>query len=109
MIDLMLIAGSALCVLSIVAAIVAVSQTRAPRGAAILLMLGIIVLLIGAKMDAKAMNPANMVGAWKRLFAGEISLRMPEAPAEGGASDPASTGADAAPATPSTEAPAASQ
>lgn len=91
MIDLMLIAGSALCVLSIIMAVVSVAQTRAPRGAAIALMLGIIVLLIGAKMEPASINVQNMVGAWKRLFAGEVSLshEAPVAPAASVAETPA--------------------
>ena len=77
MIDLLLLLGSALCVISIVLAVIAVAQTRAPRGAAIALMLGIIALLVGAKMNPAAMTPENMVGAWQRLFAGEVSLSAP--------------------------------
>lgn len=73
MVDLLLIAGSALGALSVVMAVIAVAQTRAPRGAAIALMLAIIVFLIGAKMDPAAFNPGNLGAAWKRLFAGEIS------------------------------------
>lgn len=74
MVDLLLVAGSALGVLSVLMAVVAVIQTRAPRGAAIALMLAIILFLLGAKMDPSAINPVNLGQAWQRLFAGEISL-----------------------------------
>ncbi len=102
MIDLLLIAGSALCALSIVMAIIAVAQTQAPRSAAIALMMGILLLLLlGAKSDPAAVNPDNMMGAWKRLFAGEVSLALPEeAPAAEVPADTAPAATNDAAATP---------
>ncbi|WP_312528414.1 hypothetical protein [Paracoccus sp. (in: a-proteobacteria)] len=115
MIDLLLIVGSGLCVASIVMAIIAVARTQAPRSAAIALMMGVLLLLLGAKSDPAAVNPENMLGAWKRLFAGQVSLSVPvEAPSvpapdvapavDGGASGAANTPATD---TPATSAPAA--
>lgn len=83
MIDLLLLAGSALCVISIIMAAIAVVQTRAPRGAAIALMLGITLLLVGAKMEPAAVTPDNVMTTWQRMLRGEITLRGPvEVPAD---------------------------
>lgn len=82
MIDLMLLAGSALCVISIVMAIISVAQTRAPRHAAIALILGLVLLFAAAWMQPAALGPQQVMAAWQRLFAGEIRL---EAPATTGA------------------------
>lgn len=89
MIDLLLLAGSAICVISVIMAIVAVAQTRAPRGAAIALMLGVALLLFAAKSDPGAVNPQNVLDTWQRGLRGEITLRGP-------VSAPAQTAGDAA-------------
>lgn len=118
MIDLLLIVGSGLCVASIVMAIIAVARTQAPRSAAIALMMGVLLLLLGAKSDPAAVNPENMLGAWKRLFAGQVSLSVPvEAPSapapdvapavDGGVSGAAPAANTPATDTPATSAPAA--
>ncbi|MFB9221514.1 hypothetical protein [Paracoccus cavernae] len=78
MVDLLLIAGSAFGVLSVILAVIAVMQTRAPRGAAIGLMLAIIFFVLGAKVDPAAINPIRLGEAWQKLFAGQISLQEPE-------------------------------
>lgn len=77
MIELLLLGGSALCVISIVMAVIAVVQTRAPRGAAIALMLGIIGLAVAAKNDPAAVTPDNVVATWQRMIRGELTLRGP--------------------------------
>ena len=74
MIDLMLLAGTALCAISIAMAIVAVLQTRAPRGAAIIVVRGLVVLFSAARMEPSAVNSQNLLDAWQRLFAGEITF-----------------------------------
>lgn len=81
MIDLMLLGGSALCAISVMMAVVSVLQARAPRGAAIVLMLGFIVLFVAARMDPAAINPQNMAQTWQRLLAGQISFQDSFAPA----------------------------
>lgn len=104
MIELLLLGGSALCVISVVMAVVAVAQTRAPRGAAIALMLGIIALAVAAKTDPAAVTPENTLNTWQRLFRGEITLRGPIEPIVSEPASPASEPAadasapDAAPA-----------
>lgn len=77
MIELLLLGGSALCVISVIMAVVAVAQTRAPRGAAIALMLGIIALAVAAKTDPAAVNPNNVLNTWQRMIRGELTLRGP--------------------------------
>lgn len=80
MADLLIIVGSGLCVLSILLAIIAVMQTRAPRGAAIALLLGLAAIFVAAKADPAAVSVGGTIDAWKRLFAGEISLSAPPEP-----------------------------
>lgn len=77
MIELLLLGGSALCVISVIMAVVAVAQTRAPRGAAIALMLGIIALAVAAKSDPVAVTPDNVLHTWQRMIRGELTLRGP--------------------------------
>ncbi len=88
MIQLMLLAGTALCVISVVMAVIAVAQTRAPRAAAIALMLGFIVLFVAARMQPGAVTPENVVQVWQKLMRGELTLEEP-APAEAPAPAPA--------------------
>lgn len=100
MIELLLLGGSALCVISVIMAVVAVAQTRAPRGAAIALMLGIIALAVAAKTDPAAVNPDNVLNTWQRMIRGELTLRGPidPAPIDPVPVDPVSSQPDATPA-----------
>ncbi|MEF9600796.1 hypothetical protein O4J55_00190 [Paracoccus sp. PXZ] len=107
MIDILLLAGVALCVLSVLLAIVSVARTQAPRGAAILLVLGIVLLLVGGWRDQRPFGLQSLEESWQRLVNGEVTMGTdpvtapaPEAPVE--------TPAAQAPAeTPATETPAA--
>ncbi|TWI34491.1 hypothetical protein [Paracoccus sulfuroxidans] len=109
MTDILIIAGTVLCALSVLLAIIAVAQTRAPRGAALALVLGIAALFGGAYTSDAPFNVDSVTGAWKRLTAGQVSLSTdpvtaPEPAADAPAADvPAAD----APATPSADAPAA--
>ncbi|WP_294925225.1 hypothetical protein [uncultured Paracoccus sp.] len=69
MIDLMLLAGSALCAISVVLAVVSVAQTRAPRVAAITLVLGLALLFGAAWLRPAAVGPQQVLDAWQRLLA----------------------------------------
>ncbi|KGJ11369.1 hypothetical protein EQ718_08280 [Paracoccus versutus] len=111
MIDILLLAGVALCVLSVLMAIVSVARTQAPRGAAILLVLGLAMLLAGGWLDQRPFGVQSLQESWQRLVNGQVTTGTdpvtapaPEAPAE---EAPAETPAADAPATPAVEAPAA--
>ncbi|WP_240540186.1 hypothetical protein [Paracoccus sp. pheM1] len=111
MIDILLLAGVALCVLSVLMAIVSVARTQAPRGAAILLVLGLAMLLAGGWLDQRPFGVQSLQESWQRLVNGQVTTGTdpvtapaPEAPAE---APPAETPAADAPATPAVEAPAA--
>lgn len=110
MIDILLLAGVALCVLSVLMAIVSVARTQAPRGAAILLVLGLAMLLAGGWLDQRPFGVQSLQESWQRLVNGQVTTGTdpvtapaPEAPAE---EAPAETPAADAPATPAVETPA---
>ncbi len=68
--DNLLLAGLTLCLLSLPVAVVALLSTRAPRGAAMILVFGVL-LLFGAAYLAEEPLGLNSVGqAWSRVFAG---------------------------------------
>ncbi|QFG38061.1 hypothetical protein BDE18_0689 [Paracoccus pantotrophus] len=111
MIDILLLAGVALCALSVLLAILSVARTQAPRGAAILLVLGIVLLLAGGWLDQRPFGIQSLQESWQRLVSGEVTTGTdpvtapaPEAPAEEAPEE--APAADAA-ATPAAEAPAA--
>ena len=113
MIDILLLAGVALCVLSVLMAIVSVARTQAPRGAAILLVLGLAMLLAGGWLDQRPFGVQSLQESWQRLVNGQVTTGTdpvtapapaPEAPAE---EAPAETPATDAPASPAVETPAA--
>ena len=101
MIDILLLAGVALCVLSVLAAILSVARTRAPRGAALLLVLGIALGFAGAWLDQRPFGVESLEESWDRLVKGEIALAPAPAPA------PAPEAAAPAAEAPAAEAPAA--
>nr|WP_010398740.1 hypothetical protein [Paracoccus sp. TRP] len=118
MIDILLLAGVALCALSVLLAIISVARTQAPRGAAVLLVLGIVLLLVGGWRDDRPFGLETLKESWQRLVKGEVSLSTDPvtapAPAEPAATEavqepaeqPAATEPPAAPAA---EEPAAEQ
>lgn len=71
MIDLMLLAGSGLCAISVVLAVVSVVQTRAPRLAAIALVLGLALLFGAAWLRPAAVGPQQVLDVWQRLLGDE--------------------------------------
>lgn len=115
MIDILLLAGVALCVLSVLLAIVSVVRTRAPRGAAILLVLGIALAFAGTWLDQRPFGIPALQESWQRLLNGQVSLgtdpvTAPAPEAAAPATPEAETPAPVTPAveTPAAEAPAAS-
>lgn len=68
MADILLLLGATLCALSIVAAVVALLQTQAPRAAAILLVGGILALALAAWLQPGSVGFPQLAGAWGRLF-----------------------------------------
>lgn len=74
MIDILLLAGVALCVLSVLMAVVSVARTRAPRGAAIALVLGLVLAFAGAWLDPRPFGVETLRESWQRLVDGQISL-----------------------------------
>lgn len=101
MIDLLLVLGVALCAVSVLMALVAVIRTQAPRGAAVTMVLGVLVLFAASWLGNRALGVTDVGGAWHRLISGEsfapetASTTLPPA----AASDAAPAAPEAAPAT----------
>lgn len=93
MIDLLLLLGVALCVISVLMAVVAVARTQAPRGAAVLLVLGIAVLFGASWFGDRALGVTDVGEAWQRVVSGEsfasgtTSVTVPPAAATDAAAD----------------------
>lgn len=67
MTDYLLLAGVALCLISVVAAIIQLLQTRPPRGAAIALVLGVAAIFAAAWLSPEPLQPHDVVQAWSRV------------------------------------------
>lgn len=108
MIDILLIAGVALCALSVLLAIVALLRTEAPRLAAIALVAGLGALFAGTLLDDRPLGLNTIAQSWSRLTAGRApapAAETPAAPAAPAAGKPAP--AAEAPSAPAPAAPAA--
>lgn len=94
--DLAVLAGAALAALSVVLVIVALAQTRAPRGGALALVAGILLLALGAWASTQPVTPAMIGDAWARITSAK------PAPGPAPVPEPAADAAPdtAAPATP---------
>lgn len=68
MADTLLLLGTALCVLSVFAAVLALLQTRAPRGAAILFIAGIAILALTAWLHPGSVGLPQLQAAWAGVF-----------------------------------------
>lgn len=99
MIDLMLLAGVALCVLSVVMAVVSVIRTRAPRGAALALVAGLVLLVAGTWLDPRPLGLDGLAQSWTRLTTGREGPAVITAP-------PAAAASGETPAGPATTEPA---
>ncbi|MBD9526539.1 hypothetical protein [Paracoccus sp. PAR01] len=104
MIDILLLAGVALCALSVLLAILSLARTQAPRGAAIALVLGLLVLLGVNVLDDRPLSLNSVAQSWSRVTSGNVAPPAPEAAAPAAAPEAAAPAAPAA--APVTEAPA---
>ena len=68
--DLLLLGGIALCLISVVVAVVQLLQTRPPRAAAILLVLGIAAILAAAYLDPRPFSLDRITQAWAGITGG---------------------------------------
>lgn len=68
--DLLLLAGVALCVLSVVLAVVQLLQTRPPRAAALAFLGGVVLLFAGAWMNPQPFSPADIGTALQSVTGG---------------------------------------
>lgn len=68
--DLLLLGGIALCLLSVIVAVVQLLRTQPPRAAAILLVLGIAALFAGAYLSGEPFSLARIPQVWARLAGG---------------------------------------
>jgi len=71
MIDILLLAGVALCAVSVVLAILAVIRTEPPRAAAIALVLGLVLMFGGTALDDRPLGLNTLAQSWSRLTSGE--------------------------------------
>lgn len=92
--DYLLLAGIALCVISVIVAIVQLLQTEPPRGAVITLLLGIVLIFAGAYTAPKPFQPQDILSAWARVTGGE-PVNQGE---DGSADEPETAGEAEAPA-----------
>lgn len=65
--DLLVLAGVAAAVLSVLLAVLALAQTRAPRGGAIALVLAILCVAVGAWSSTQPVTPHFVADAWMRI------------------------------------------
>lgn len=68
MADILLLLGTGICILSVLAALIAVLRTEAPRTAAILLCLGIAVLVVAAVIEPGSVGFGQIGAAFSRVF-----------------------------------------
>lgn len=68
--DLLLLGGIALCLLSVIVAVVQLLRTQPPRAAAILLVLGISAIFAAAYLSPQSFTLEQIPQAWARLTGG---------------------------------------
>lgn len=68
MADLLLMLGAGLLILSVIAGIIALLQTRAPRLAAIFFAAGVLSLAIAAWQDPGSVSMARLCDLWTQFF-----------------------------------------
>lgn len=71
MTDFMILAGVGLCLISVVLAVIALANSRAPRGAALTFVLGLILLIGGAVLSPAPFTAQTIPDAWHRLLVAE--------------------------------------
>lgn len=82
MIDILLLAGAALCALSVLMAVVAVARTQAPRAAAVVLVLGIVVMFAASWLDTRPFGLDALGESWQRLTGSQEAPATDPAPAQ---------------------------
>lgn len=65
--DLLLLGGIALCLVSVIVAVVQLLQTQPPRAAVILLILGIAMIFAAAYLGPQPFSLQQIPQAWGRL------------------------------------------
>lgn len=68
--DLLLLGGIALCVISVLVAVVQLLRTHPPRAAAILLVVGIAAIFAAAYLGPQPFGLEQIPEAWARLAGG---------------------------------------
>ena len=66
--DLLLLGGVALCLLSVIVAVVQLLRTQPPRAAAILLVLGIAAIFAGVYLGGEDFSIDQIPAAWDRVI-----------------------------------------
>ncbi|MFB2533039.1 hypothetical protein ACEYYB_10400 [Paracoccus sp. p4-l81] len=105
--DLLILAGVALCALSVVLAVVSLAQSRAPVNAARALVLGIVALVAAAFVNPQPFAPADIPSALSRLMSQSGLDRATEVPNAAPEPAPASEAAPAPEPAPAVTPPAA--
>jgi len=72
MTDLLLLAGIALCILSVPLAVIGLLRTEPPRAAAAVLLLGFILIGLGAWFSPDGFTVRDIGHAWQRLVEGRL-------------------------------------
>ncbi|MCF3972498.1 hypothetical protein [Paracoccus salsus] len=67
--DYLLLAGVALCLISVLVAVAQLVQTRPPRAGVILLVLGIVAIFAAAYLQPGPFTPQDVLAAWDRVSA----------------------------------------
>ncbi|MBU3030831.1 hypothetical protein [Paracoccus marinaquae] len=70
MIDFLLLGGVALCVLSLIYAVVQLLQAQPPRAAMITLILGIVAIFAAAYLQPEPFKLQDIGAAWDRVASG---------------------------------------
>lgn len=77
MTDILLLLGAGLCLLSLPLAVIALAQTRPPRGAAAALVFGIAAIFLAAWLEPGPFRVQELGAAWSRLLDGQIRVVAP--------------------------------
>ena len=76
MTDILLLFGTALCVLSLLLAVISLARTEPPRSAAAAFVLGIAAIFLGAWLSPTPFVPTDIGLAWSRLLAGDLRVTL---------------------------------
>ncbi|AUH33433.1 hypothetical protein [Paracoccus tegillarcae] len=68
--DFLLLGGIALCILSVIYAVIQLMRVQPPRAAVIMLILGIVAMFAGAYLSPQPFTVEEIPAAWSRLTGG---------------------------------------